>query len=59
MSSKVMDEIGRQKILANCPLGRVGLPSDVAGGTLYLLSDLAVFITGMTMTIDGGIDMRG
>jgi NAD(P)-dependent dehydrogenase (short-subunit alcohol dehydrogenase family) len=59
MSTKVMDGIGRQQILANCPLGRVGLPSDVAGGTVFLLSDLSVFITGSTMTIDGGIDMRG
>lgn len=59
MSSKVMDGIGREKILAGCPLGRVGVPEDVAGATVFLLSDLAGFITGTTMTVDGGIDLRG
>ena len=59
MSGATMDAIGREKILADCPLGRVGLPEDVAGATLFLLSDLAKFVTGTTMTVDGGIDMRG
>jgi NAD(P)-dependent dehydrogenase (short-subunit alcohol dehydrogenase family) len=59
MSAKVMDGIGREKILAGCPLGRVGLPDDVAGATVFLLSDLAGFITGTTVTVDGGIDLRG
>jgi NAD(P)-dependent dehydrogenase (short-subunit alcohol dehydrogenase family) len=59
MSGHVMDGIGREGILKNCPLGRVGLPDDVAGTTAFLLSDLAQFITGSTVTVDGGIDMRG
>jgi NAD(P)-dependent dehydrogenase (short-subunit alcohol dehydrogenase family) len=59
MSGQVMDGIGRDKILAGCPLGRVGLPEDVAGATVFLLSDLAKFMTGTTVTVDGGIDMRG
>lgn len=59
MSGAKMDGIGREKILAGCPLGRIGLPADVAGATVFLLSDLAGFITGTTMTVDGAIDMRG
>jgi NAD(P)-dependent dehydrogenase (short-subunit alcohol dehydrogenase family) len=59
MSGQVMDGIGRDKILAGCPLGRVGLPDDIAGATVFLLSDLAQFMTGSTVTVDGGIDMRG
>ena len=59
MSAGTMDQIGREKILAGCPLGRVGLPSDVANATAFLLSSLASFMTGTTMTVDGGIDMRG
>jgi 3-oxoacyl-[acyl-carrier protein] reductase len=59
MSGHVMDAIGRDAVLKGCPLGRVGLPADVANATAYLLSDLAVFMTGTTMTVDGGIDMRG
>lgn len=59
MSGHVMDAIGREGILKSCPLGRVGLPEDVAGATVFLLSDLAQFITGTTVTVDGAIDMRG
>jgi NAD(P)-dependent dehydrogenase (short-subunit alcohol dehydrogenase family) len=59
MSGHVMDGIGRDKILAGCPLGRVGVPDDIAGATMYLLCDLAQFMTGSTVTVDGGIDMRG
>jgi 3-oxoacyl-[acyl-carrier protein] reductase len=50
---------GREKMSAGFPLGRIGQPEDVAGATVYLLSNLAEFITGTTMTVDGGKDMRG
>ncbi len=36
------------------PLGRRGEPGDVAGAVLYLLSDLAEFVSGQTLAIDGG-----
>ncbi len=49
----------RPAVAAGFPLGRVGLPEDVAGATCFLLSDLAGFITGSTLTVDGGMDMRG
>lgn len=50
---------GRDKIIEGFPLGRIGTPEDVAGATVFLLSDLASFITGSTITVDGGMDMRG
>jgi NAD(P)-dependent dehydrogenase (short-subunit alcohol dehydrogenase family) len=50
---------GREKMAAGFPLGRIGRPEDVAGATVYLLSSLAEFVTGTTMTVDGGKDMRG
>ncbi len=59
MSRGPVDKIGREKVIADFPLGRIGRPEDVAGATLYLLSDLAQFVTGMTLTVDGGRDMRG
>ena len=40
-------------------LGRPGLPEDVGAAVSFLLSDLAPFITGSTITVDGGFDMRG
>ena len=37
------------------PLGRVGQPADVADAILFLLSDSAGYITGQSLTIDGGL----
>jgi NAD(P)-dependent dehydrogenase (short-subunit alcohol dehydrogenase family) len=54
-----IEALGRAKVEAGFPLGRIGRPEDVAGATVYLLSSLAEFITGTTMTVDGGKDMRG
>jgi NAD(P)-dependent dehydrogenase (short-subunit alcohol dehydrogenase family) len=36
------------------PLGRVGSPEEIAGLVLFLLSDAAAWITGVTYSIDGG-----
>jgi NAD(P)-dependent dehydrogenase (short-subunit alcohol dehydrogenase family) len=43
---------------AAIPLGRRGAPDDVAGAVLYLLSDLAGFVTGHTLVVDGGSSAR-
>lgn len=59
MARGPVDAIGRDKVIAAFPLGRMGQPADVAGATVYLLSSLSEFITGTTVTIDGGRDMRG
>lgn len=59
MVNDIIDGLGRDKIARAFPLGRIGLPQDVAGATCFLLSDLAAFITGSTITVDGGMDMRG
>ena len=59
MARGPVEAIGREKVVAGFPLGRIGLPEDVAGATVFLLSDLAKFVTGTTMTVDGGKDMRG
>lgn len=37
------------------PVGRVGTPSDIANAVLYLCSDMAGFITGENICIDGGM----
>jgi glucose 1-dehydrogenase len=37
------------------PLGRLGLPSDVAGLAAFLASDDAAYITGTTCVVDGGL----
>ena len=59
MAAPSLDALGREDVAKTFPLGRIGLPEDVAGATCFLLSDLAQFITGTTLTVDGGMDMRG
>ena len=59
MATEKIDAIGRESVVKGFPLGRIGLPDDVAGATIFLLSDLASFVTGITLTVDGGMDMRG
>jgi NAD(P)-dependent dehydrogenase (short-subunit alcohol dehydrogenase family) len=36
------------------PLGRMGIPEDIAYGVLYLASDESSFVTGAELVIDGG-----
>jgi NAD(P)-dependent dehydrogenase (short-subunit alcohol dehydrogenase family) len=44
----------RQTLHARQPLGRMGLPEEIAAAALYLASDEAAFITGSALVIDGG-----
>lgn len=59
MAAPSLDALGREEVARSFPLGRIGLPEDVAGATIFFLSDLSNFITGTTLTVDGGMDMRG
>ena len=36
------------------PLGRLGEPSDIAGAAVFLASDLARYVTAVTLPVDGG-----
>lgn len=45
----------RAALVARQPAGRLGTPTEVARAALYLASDDADFITGSTLTIDGGL----
>ncbi len=40
--------------LAQVPLGRMGTPGDIAGAVAYLASDAGGFVTGQTLTVNGG-----
>lgn len=59
MSREAINAEGRADVVASVPLGRIGQPEDPAAAACFLLSDLAAFITGSTITVDGGSDMRG
>jgi NAD(P)-dependent dehydrogenase (short-subunit alcohol dehydrogenase family) len=45
----MMDQRG-----ANVPLGRPGRPADIAGAVLFFVSDLATYVTGQNLMVDGG-----
>lgn len=45
----------QQAAIAKIPLGRGGAPEDVANAALYLASDLASFVTGAVIEINGGM----
>ena len=43
---------------ANVPLGRIGLPDEIAAAVGYLVSPGAAFVTGATLDVNGGMSMR-
>jgi len=48
-----------QKIVNNTPMGKFGEPEDLQGTTLFLLSDVSSFITGIVIPVDGGYSAFG
>jgi NAD(P)-dependent dehydrogenase (short-subunit alcohol dehydrogenase family) len=55
MTAPGMEDPARMAlILASEPVGRVGQPEEVAEAVVWLCSDAASFVTGHTMTVDGG-----
>lgn len=50
-----LPEAARASLLEEIALGRLGRPEDVAGTVLFLASDLAGYITGQVLVVDGGM----
>jgi NAD(P)-dependent dehydrogenase (short-subunit alcohol dehydrogenase family) len=68
MGQKVMDDMvasgsgSANEVRANAvalhPLGRLGLPADIANAIVFLASDDAAFMTGSELVVDGGLTAR-
>jgi len=56
--SQFLGEEGRAMQSDNSPLRRVAEPKDIASAALFLSSDLAGYITGHTIVVDGGVGAK-
>ena len=52
-----MDDQTKDSLISQIPLGHIGSPDDIAATALFLASDEAGYITGQTITVDGGMVM--
>jgi len=56
--SAALGDEGLEEQSANTPLGTVARPADIAAALLFLVSDLAGFISGQTLVVDGGVGVK-
>ena len=54
---KDADERFRAKVVAKTPLGRWGVPEDLAGAAVFLASDASAYMTGQMIMVNGGVVM--
>ena len=46
----------KAELESKTPLGRIGVPEEIAAAALYLASDAAAYVTGKVLDVDGGIE---
>jgi 3-oxoacyl-[acyl-carrier protein] reductase len=54
-----MGEAGQQRLVDSIALRRIGTPEDIARAVLFFCSDDAGYVTGQTISVDGGMWMLG
>jgi NAD(P)-dependent dehydrogenase (short-subunit alcohol dehydrogenase family) len=55
LNAAVLDNLDfRSRLVDRTPMGRLGQPEDLVGAAIYLLSESAGFVTGVTLPVDGG-----
>jgi len=50
----LIDTAAEKTLEQQVPMGRLGRPEEVADATVYLASDLASYVTGESLVVDGG-----
>ena len=60
LNTNLLDSTPRGKeFLTRTPMGRFGQTDELVGAAIYLASDAASFVTGETITVDGGFLASG
>jgi NAD(P)-dependent dehydrogenase (short-subunit alcohol dehydrogenase family) len=54
----LQDEKSKELLESSFPLRRIGNTNDISGAVVYLCSDDANWITGTTLTVDGGFSAK-
>lgn len=54
MTAEVAQVFERESLVSRTPVGRYGRPAEVGGLAVFLCSDLASYMTGVAVTVDGG-----
>jgi len=55
IETKMIEKLPLKEIVANIPLKRIGLPKEVANVVSFLLSEESSYITGQTISVNGGL----
>ena len=55
--TQVLPETAKENLKSSIPLGRPGVPEDIAEAALFLCSSHAAYITGVVLNVDGGMGM--
>jgi NAD(P)-dependent dehydrogenase (short-subunit alcohol dehydrogenase family) len=54
LQAPYLDAAKKKAIGDSLPIGRLGVPRDIANAALFLASDESAFMTGAEMVVDGG-----
>jgi NAD(P)-dependent dehydrogenase (short-subunit alcohol dehydrogenase family) len=55
--AKILSEEFRTLFLRHIPLGRMGLPEEIAEAVVYCASDASAYTTGQILTVAGGFGL--
>jgi 3-oxoacyl-[acyl-carrier protein] reductase len=55
--TKALGDKAREALMGQIPLGRVGVPADIAALAAFLAADASAYITGQVIPVDGGLSM--